>query len=177
MKKTTHDTTTPPLTRSQYGDAYYQGFAATRRFLVSKGIDLPRAEDIAQAAWARGWERLEELRNPERVVPWVNTIAFNVFRNRLRRRKETEELPLNLIGGYRVSSDAIEAGQALAACNRTERALLVDRYVQGYSCKEVAAKYGLSSTAVRVRTLRARRKAAAVLTGGAPQAAAVPAAA
>lgn len=163
MNKTTDDEHTLSLSGADYATAYRRGFESTRRFLLSRGIEPLRAEEIAQAAWTRGWERRDALRDPDRVVQWVNTIALNVFRNRLRRTRETAELPLDLVSKSRVNAASVEASKALKACNRTERALLVDRYVKGYSSKEVAEKYHLSPVAVRVRTMRARRKAAAAL--------------
>jgi DNA-directed RNA polymerase specialized sigma24 family protein len=45
------------------------------------------AEEVAQAAWAKGWERLSQLRNESFVVIWVNTIALNVYRSGLRRKR------------------------------------------------------------------------------------------
>lgn len=147
------------LSRSEFSAAYGRGFPITLRFLISRGINPARAEEFAQAAWAKGWERLDALRNADRVVEWVNTIALNVFRNKLRRTKETAELPLHVQGKSGVSSARIELGKALQSCNETERKLLIDRYVEGYSSKEAAERHNLTPVAVRVRTLRARRKA------------------
>lgn len=148
-----------PLSRSAFAEAYRDGFQSTWRFLLSRGIKPARAEEFAQAAWSKGWERRESLRDKNRIVEWVNTIALNVFRNKLRRKRETAELPLHMEGKSGVSTAAIEVDKALTACSESERALLVDRYVKGYSSKEAAERHDISPVAVRVRTMRARRKA------------------
>ncbi len=134
--------------------------------MLSRGINPAKAEEVAQAAWSRGWEKRHSLRDAGRIVEWVNTIALNVFRNLLRRSRETAELPLHMEGRSGVSTAAIEIGKALAECSKVERELLIDRYVKGYSSQEVAERHGLSPVAVRVRTMRARRKAQARLAGG-----------
>ena len=66
-----------------YAEAFQNGFGATRRFLISRGAPLDDAEEIAQAAWARGWEYREQLRDPGLVGFWVNSIARNLFRARV----------------------------------------------------------------------------------------------
>ena len=159
MNETKEKNRSETLSRSAFAEAYRQGFKSTWRFLLSRGIKPAKAEEVAQAAWTRGWERRDSLRNAGRIVEWVNTIALNVFRNLLRRRRETAELPLHMEGRSGINTAAIETDKALEACNGVERKLLVDRYVKGYSSKEVAKRHDLSPVAVRVRTMRARRKA------------------
>jgi DNA-directed RNA polymerase specialized sigma24 family protein len=62
------------MTRDGYGQAYQRGFDRTVGFLVSRGVDRDSANEVAQAVWLRGWERLPQLRNESLVVTWVNTI-------------------------------------------------------------------------------------------------------
>ena len=67
-----------------YADAFESGFGATRRFLVSRGLAVEEAEEIAQDAWVRGWEHRDQLREPRLVGYWVNAIARNLFRAKFR---------------------------------------------------------------------------------------------
>lgn len=164
MNETQTENTSEPLSRLDFAQAYRDGFKSTWRFLLSRGINPARAEEFAQAAWSRGWERRESLRDSNRIVEWVNTIALNVFRNKLRRRRETAELPLHMEGKSGVSTARVEVEKALSVCGGSERELLVDRYVKGYSSQETADRHGLTPVAVRVRTMRARRKALGRLT-------------
>jgi hypothetical protein len=46
------------MTREEYGTAYQKGYNLTVRFLVSRGLSYDSAQETAQAAWAKGWERL-----------------------------------------------------------------------------------------------------------------------
>src|ERR1700680_3274425 len=71
------------MTRNEYGEAYEAGFDRTVRFLLSRGAQRDDAVEAAQAAWARGWERVTQLRDESLVMTWVNAIAFNFLRNGL----------------------------------------------------------------------------------------------
>src|SRR5580692_11683026 len=72
------------MDRNDFGEAYRTGYGATRRFLLASGAAIEDAEEIAQAAWVRGWEYREQLRDPAMVGFWVNSIARNLFRARFR---------------------------------------------------------------------------------------------
>src|ERR1700734_163239 len=107
----------------EYGHAFESGFGATRRFLLARGAPLEDAEEIAQAAWVRGWEFREQLRDPGLVGYWVNSIARNLFRARFRARAmapmDGVEAPylMNL-------AEEIELNRLLDRCSRRDRRLL-----------------------------------------------------
>src|SRR5271170_2056642 len=77
------------MTRENYGDAYQRGFKCTVRFLVSRGVLRDNANELAQAAWARGWEQLSQLRDETTVTAWINTIALNSYRRLIERQNRT----------------------------------------------------------------------------------------
>ncbi|MFO7476764.1 MAG: hypothetical protein R6X03_00135, partial [Methyloceanibacter sp.] len=77
------------VTKRQYAEAYAGGYAHTKRYLLSRGLGVDTAEEMAQAAWALRWEHRDQLRNPSAIAVWVNSIAMNLFRNLLRKRAVT----------------------------------------------------------------------------------------
>jgi len=113
------------------------------------------AEEIAQAAWVRGWEYREQLRDPGLVSYWVNSIARNLFRARFRT---APLVPLDAVKepAYCFDTAAIDLRAALHHCTERDR-VLFERAMEGYSADEMARDAGVSSTGVRVRLLRARR--------------------
>jgi RNA polymerase sigma-70 factor (ECF subfamily) len=145
------------MTRDQYANAYGDGFAMTTKFLVSRGINVETAEEAAQAAWVKGWEHRDKLRDPERVLSWVNTIALNVFRNWFRRR-EAAELPVEIPVQPHASPQLIDVGSALAKCAPADREMIEKHYLEGYTSAELGRQMGCTAVAVRVRMLRARRR-------------------
>lgn len=145
--------TTTTLTEQQFANAYRQGFSRTARFLQSTGVPAELAEEIAQAAWSRGWECRSQLKNPAALGVWVNSIAKNLVRVDFRRRKAVEELTEDsaVVGA---STDATALAELLAHCSEEDRLLLVRHYMEGWSSNELAPALGISPVSVRVRLLR-----------------------
>jgi DNA-directed RNA polymerase specialized sigma24 family protein len=56
------------MTQEGYGQAYQQGFGRTVRLLRSRGASMDNAEDAAQAAWLRGWQKIDQLRDEGMIV-------------------------------------------------------------------------------------------------------------
>jgi RNA polymerase sigma factor (sigma-70 family) len=147
------------MTSEEYGSAYGKGFMRTVRFLIMRGMSGDSAQELAQAAWVRGWERLAQLRDPKMVVTWINTIALNMFRTSLRHEPFLQELPEVLIPPA-VNLAAIDVERILKFCRKKDRLVLQRRYLEGHEVREIAHAHGWSETAVRIRLLRARRAAA-----------------
>jgi DNA-directed RNA polymerase specialized sigma24 family protein len=143
------------MKRNEYADAFQNGYSATRRFLLSRGAPIDEAEEIAQAAWARGWEYREQLRDPSMVSFWVNSIARNLFRARFRT---PSPLPLDGVDpSYTMSlEEQIEVRRMLDLCPKRDRALL-EKSLEGYTAEEMALDEGITSTGIRVRMLRIRQ--------------------
>jgi RNA polymerase sigma factor (sigma-70 family) len=144
------------MTNEDYGRAYEKGFGRTVRFLVSRGLSYDAAQDTAQAAWAKGWERREQLRDSNLVLTWTNSIALNIHRTYLRREPQTQTLP-ELHTPPRMDVAAFDVERILGDCKPNERAVLEGHYIEGYNMREIARQHGWSETAVRIRLLRARR--------------------
>ena len=146
------------MTDESYAEAYQAGFSGTIRLLVCKGLHIEEAEEVAQAAWVRGWEAKHQLRNDARVAPWVNTIAINTMFNRKRRARWTEPLHEAAATGShgRPAVARIDAERLLARCAPLDRSLLLNRYESGMEMDEIAQLHGMTSVATRVRIHRAR---------------------
>jgi RNA polymerase sigma factor (sigma-70 family) len=138
---------------NEYAQAFETGYSATRRFLLARGAPLEEAEEIAQAAWARGWEFRDQLRDPGLVSYWVNSIARNLFRARFRAPIQTEMEDAD--AAYTLDVDAIEVLRLLDRCSQRDRALL-EQSLEGYSAEEIALAEGITPTGIRVRLLRIR---------------------
>ncbi|MCC7235914.1 MAG: sigma-70 family RNA polymerase sigma factor [Bryobacterales bacterium] len=147
------------MTAETYAEAYRTGFPGTIRLLVCKGLHIEEAEEVAQSAWVRGWEAKHQLRNANRVAPWVNTIAMNTMFNRKRRAKWTQPLhELTLSDSRnRPATARIDAERLLARCSVLDRTLLLNRYEGGMEMDEIARLHGMTGVAARVRIHRARK--------------------
>jgi len=149
---------------NDYAVAFEAGYPATRRFLQARGLAPEEAEEIAQAAWARGWEYRGQLRDPGLVSFWVNSIARNLFRARFRGPQSASLDGVKAC--YQLDLEALEVRRMLERCSRRDRALL-ERSLAGYSAEEIAGSEGITSTGIRVRLLRIRQHLREQLTAAA----------
>lgn len=144
------------MTRNDYALAYSRSFSQTVNFLISRGATRDCAEEAAQAAWTRGWERLHQLRNQSLLTTWINTIAFNCFRQTIRREKYQEVL--TEVRGETSIDMSLDLARVLDRCREPYRALLLQQ-LAGKTVQEIASDLGSTATAVRLRLMRARRSA------------------
>ena len=144
------------MTTEEYGNAYQRGYSLTVRFLVSRGLTYDSAQETAQAAWVKGWERLSQLRDSKMILTWMNSIALNLHRSFMRREPFLQALP-ELPTPPRINLAAIDVRRILQTCKKNERLVLQRHYLEGYKVQEIARSNGWTETAVRIRLLRARR--------------------
>ncbi len=146
-----------PMTREGFAAAYQTGYRLTMRFLRARGMSWECASDVSQTAWAKGWERLDQLQNDRMLVTWVNTIALNVHRKIQRSEPAWQDLP-EIGTKPRVNLAAIDMARILKICGPGDRTYLKYQ-LNGMSPSEIAKERGVPESAIRVRLLRARRAA------------------
>jgi RNA polymerase sigma-70 factor, ECF subfamily len=156
------------LAAESFSNAYRKGFHLTVRFLLSRGVSNEVAWDTAQAAWTKGWERREQLRQPDLVLTWTNSIALNIYRTMLRHERQTAPLA-DVEASTSLNVAAIDVERILRECKPKDRIVLEEHYIAGYKTTEIAQLQGCSATTVRIRLHRARRKIQHELTRAKPQ--------
>jgi len=119
------------------------------------------AADAVQAAWSIAWRRLDTLRDPARLAPWLVSIAVNQAKDLQRQRHRRSRIeaaidPSLEPGGIDPATgiDALDLRAALARLEPDDRALLAMRYVAGFDSTELAAATGLTPSGTRNRLER-----------------------
>ncbi|MDP6929854.1 MAG: sigma-70 family RNA polymerase sigma factor [Planctomycetota bacterium] len=135
-------------------------------------------EDIAQEAVIEAWSRRESLRRPDRFGSVVRTIArrrrWRVLQDSLDRRVESHDAEAVLES---IPAASITRQESIEICGHrqpTEWLLaeldgaigelpglsqsLVRSYYEGFSCVELAERYSLPQTSVKVRIHRIRKR-------------------
>jgi RNA polymerase sigma-70 factor (ECF subfamily) len=123
--------------------------------------DRHEAEDLAQDALVRVYERWDQVREMERPDGYLYQTALNLRRSRLRRLATATR---KLLGGrsQEAPDPAAEASErdavrrALATLPASQREAVVLVEWLGMSDAEAAEVLGISPVAVRVRISRAR---------------------
>ena len=144
------------MTQEFFTDAYRKGIRTTTRLLVSKGLSIEEAEEFAQSAWARGWEARHQLRVPDRITTWVNTIALRQMYSIKRSGHRQEELRDKHTYDPPPVVARIDADKLLKRCSPLDKSLIVCHYSAGFNMDEIGQMYGLSGAGTRVRIHRAR---------------------
>jgi RNA polymerase sigma-70 factor (ECF subfamily) len=154
------------MTSTTFAEAYARGYHKTVRFLVATGVPVDRAHDAAQAGWARGWERLDQLKEPQSLLPWINRISLNTFRNWAREERSVSE-ERDVPSRERTSPATLDVQRCLGQLSRKERELLLAYYMEGYSSSDLGRRYGCSPGALRVRVFRAKKRFVGALSAAA----------
>ncbi|MER5638752.1 SigE family RNA polymerase sigma factor [Kitasatospora sp. NPDC002227] len=151
-------TTTAP------GSLDFREFAAARgRHLVRTaylltGGDGHLAEDLAQEALGRVYDRWRRISAMENPAGYAQTVLVNAFMSYRRKRSNTEHVTDTFTDAAAHDPDPALRVTLLRALGRLparDRAVLVLRFWEDRSVEETAAALHLSSTAVRSRSSRA----------------------
>ena len=143
--------------------------------------DPHKADDFLQEAYYRFYRASKRYESEAHRRNSLFQIATNLVRDAARRGKQYEEVPLADEGAP--SAGAVpksaspspetevamrtDVARAIQQLEPAQRELLWLAYAQGSSHEEIAEILGLSAISVRTLLLRARRKLAGILAGGA----------
>ena len=134
---------------------------AMYRVCVAVCRDQTIAADAVQAAWGIAWRKLTSVREPDRLRPWLVTIAVNEAKTLLKKRHKRSqvEVPVDAAtrpGGLDPATGiaSVDLRAALDHLDPDDRALLAMRYVAGFNATELADAIGLSPPGTRARLQR-----------------------
>ena len=121
------------------------------------------ADDLAQEAFLKAWQKLRTFRGEARFSTWLFGIAFNEFRSDRRRKKEllvedtdmaqTEEPAMETNTSLRM-----DLNEALKALHSAERAAIVLCCQNGLSHEEAAHVLDCPLGTVKTNILRGKEK-------------------
>ena len=157
-------------------DRHAPGVLALARSLVGG----EEAEDVAQTAFVRAWDRLPKLRYPGAFKVWIRQTARRAALDELRRRGSHRATSLDELEGQASDVPAPEAGpEALVASADSaeavrraadslpehHRSVVVLHHFDGLEVREVAEVLGVPVGTVLSRLARARETLQRKLTG------------
>src|SRR5262245_61485940 len=132
--------------------------------------DLDIAEDAEQSAWTIACRRLQDLRDPEQLRPWLMSIAANEARQiaRSRRRRTIRELHIADPDQARDHDHAatIDLADAIARLDPKDRVIVGMRFIGGFESAEIARVVGMTASGVRVRLHRSLERLRKELSDG-----------
>jgi RNA polymerase sigma factor (sigma-70 family) len=132
--------------------------------------DVQASEDIAQEAFIKAWQQLNQLHSHTSFLPWLRQITRNLARDWLRANRgrplsgEAAEIAISMAADPGPSApeylqraeEELAAEEIISALPEDSRETLLLYYREGQSSQQVANLLGLSDAAVRKRLSRAR---------------------
>ena len=141
--------------------------------------DRQQSDDLLQEAYYRFYRAGARHESEAHRRNSLFQIATNLVRDAARRAKHQQEVPLEDESDEkaveipvthavdRQATARTDLGRAMKKLEPVQRELLWLAYAEGASHEEIAEILGLRAISVRTLLLRARRKLATILTGGA----------
>lgn len=151
----------------QFLSAYDAHGDAIFRFCVLKVSNRELAQDLSQEVFMRYWQAIRKGEQFQNERAYLYTLARNLVIDWYRKKKESSldalaEAGIEFKGDTSKSiTDSAEAREALEVIEQLEegdREVLLLRFVEGFSPKEIAALSGESANAISVRIHRALKK-------------------
>ena len=155
------------LKADAFAEIYAEHMPALTRYCRSILRDREDAEDAAQNAMERAMKALCDGPAPDRMAPWLFTIAQREALSLMRRRKRSApagEFDEAALGGTNSCEELSAVRERLAellgdlrALSPRQREALVQRELGGHSYKEIAAAMDTSVALAQQTVLEARQ--------------------
>ncbi len=133
------------------------------RYILKRINNPAAAEDLVQEILAKAYSQLKQLRDREKLLPWMYRATRNAIVDYYRRKKPATELDESLAVQNPERDDAAE--RELAGCvmpfiqqlPAAYRQAVMLAEMEGLTQKQVAVRQGLSPSGAKSRVQRGRQ--------------------
>ena len=140
-----------------------------RRFFLHQTCgDSELSDDLAQDTFLKAYTNLASFKNLSSFSTWLYRIAYNVFYDYIRSRKETDDLDTPRVDAQ-CSTSQKDLGQqmdiyaALSRLKEIERTCITLFYLEDQSIEKIAGITGCPAGTVKSHLSRAKEKMATYL--------------
>lgn len=154
--------------RIVFEDAYDEFLDSIFRFLCSRLSNRERAHELTQETFMRAWQYLRAGNTITNMRPFLYTIAYNLFKNELRARREVysldrmiEERVFEPVSANPSSEEMLEQRmlvEMIPLLPEQYAEVLTLRFVDGLAVKDIAAMLEETPVAISVRIHRGIHK-------------------
>lgn len=153
--------------RNAYFEEIYERYAnKVYRKCYSFVYNQEKAEDFTHDIFLKLIVKIGTFKESAKFSTWLYSITYNYCMDQIRVTKKQHEVPLD--ENYDVEDDADEGDFASMQGNGVrkslehipsdEKALLLMKYQDDFSIKEIADTLNISESAVKMRLLRSKEK-------------------
>ena len=153
--------------RNTYFEALYERYSTkVYRKCLSFTHDQAQAEDYTHDIFLKVVLNLNQFKDNARFSTWLYSITYNYCIDRVRSARKMAEEALDENMDVMDDSEDMELaevdlqrlGKTLEKLPADERSLLLMKYQDELSIREIADAFGLTDSAVKMRLMRARDK-------------------
>jgi RNA polymerase sigma-70 factor, ECF subfamily len=133
-------------------------------------LDHETAEDVFQEVFARAYERLDQLRDPGALRPWVAQLTRRIAIDQLRRRRDEvpladDDVPAADQHPIAEVEAALTVRQMLGQLDEPFREVLDRFFARGESYRQIAAELDLPPGTIASRISRGLQRLRDLLAG------------
>ena len=136
-----------------------------RRFFLNQTLgDEQLSDDLAQETFIKAYVNITKFKGMASFSTWLMRIAYNVFYDEVRSRKQTEDVDTS-VSAARQSTTASESLKmdiyaALALLKPDERTCITLQLIDGYPVDQIAKVTGIPGNTVKSHLHRGKEKMA-----------------
>lgn len=140
-----------------------------RRFFLHQTCgDEPLSDDLAQETFIKAYTGLASFQGLSNFATWLYRIAYNVFYDYIRTRKETDALDTARVDAQCCTrqkdiGQEMDIYRALATLKEIERTCITLFYMEDQSIEKIAGITGCPAGTVKSHLSRAKQKLATYL--------------
>ncbi|MCU7803206.1 MAG: RNA polymerase sigma factor [Candidatus Thiodiazotropha sp. (ex Lucinoma annulata)] len=135
--------------------------------------DVDKAQDLVQETWAKALEHSKQLRDAEKLLPWLSSIMVNLHRDSHRRKQDHLDIDNDELVGVDNTLDNINRGNdiqrvrdAVSHLPEDQRMVLTLVDLMELSYSQVADAMDIPIGTVMSRLSRSRRRLRELLETG-----------
>ncbi|MDF2657051.1 MAG: hypothetical protein K0R19_3525 [Bacillota bacterium] len=172
--------------KNQYEKAFFSSYIiihqkSIERFIASYITSNEDALDIVQNTFECAWKKMHQLKDPEKAKSWLFSIAYNEIRMVYRKQKrdhtfvcdsydendinEIEDKSDDFVEEFNRQEDYQRLHTAIKYLTAKNRRLLLLRYVEELSLKEIADVLNINYNSIRVYITRAKQELKEIYQG------------
>ncbi len=135
-----------------------------RRFFLHQTLgDKDLSDDLAQETFLKAYTSLASFKNLSSFSTWLYRIAYNVFYDYTRSRKETSELDSREVDAayqteQRHVGEEMDLYQGLARLKEAERTCLTLYYMEDLTIDKIARVTGMPAGTIKSHLSRGKEK-------------------
>ena len=136
-----------------------------RRFFLNQTLgDEQLSDDLAQETFIKAYMNITKFRGISSFSTWLMRIAYNVFYDEVRSRKQTEDIDESpAVRHTSASGDSnlkMDIYAALALLKSEERTCITMQLIDGYPIEQISKITGIAENTVKSHLKRGKDKMA-----------------